>query len=145
MTNSVVPTAKIVAVRDAARRDTSERATFAMNAAMFWWATARSNVQVGIVAAGDEDHDRLADRPRRAQHEGGDDARERGGEHDAHDNLRLRGAEPERPLAKRLRHGGERVLADRCDRRQHEDAEDDAAGQSIEHLHVDAGVLGAGA
>ena len=121
--------------------ETSERATFAMKAAMFWCATDEVEREVRVVAGGDEDHDGLADRPRRAEHERGDDPRQRGGEDDAHDDLPLGGAEPEGALAQRLRDRRHRVLGDRRDRRQHEDAEDDPGRQAVEDLQLDAELL----
>ena len=109
-----------------------------MNAAMFWCALGEVEREVRRVAGGDEDHDGLADRARRAEHERGDDARQRGREDDAQDDLPLRGAEAEGALAQRLRHRRQRVLADRRDRREDEDAEDDAGRQAVEDVDADA-------
>ena len=86
--------------------------------------------EVGGLAAGDQDDHGLADGTRRAEHERGDDARERRREDDADRHLHLVGAEPGRALAQRLRDGGHRVLGHRGDRRDHEDAEDDARRDS---------------
>ena len=53
-------------------------------------------------------------------------------------DLKLRCAQAERALAQRLRHRAHRVLGDRGDGRDDQEAHDDAGGERVEDLDVAA-------
>ena len=137
MTNSAMPTTKIVSYliepvgmspRDGGRDERRHRLVARPSGrrpSRATWPPATRMITVSPMA-------REAPRIER-----GDDARQRGGEDDAQRDLQLARAEAEGALAQRGGHGAQRVLGDRRDRRQHEQAEDDPGRQRVELVDLD--------
>ena len=132
ITNSVMPTAKIVSYSIEPVGDVAARRAPRCRRPSTGSTRAGRAPRFGVLAAGDEDDHRLADGARGAEHERRDDARQRGREDDPQRRPAAcwrRGRTRPRAATRAPRHG---VLGDRGDRRQHEQAEDDAGGQRVE-------------